>query len=297
MRLAHFSDLHFTDMPLAEGFALKRLGALGSYIGHRRILRFAKVEEQVKALLLDFGEVAPDHILCTGDLTGVGSEREFAQAKEALAPLLATPQRFTCLVGNHDVYTPPTVGRFERVFGAASLPRAPVEAKDLADNVTVVGVRSCRPTRLFDSSGRIGKAALKSLRALLHEERLKERFVIVALHYGLMRHDGTPDSPSHGLRDAAELLAVLDEPSASVDLVVHGHLHKPFIARTARHWVVNAGSTTDLAVPCGYFVLDIDAGERKVRLLRRVWRDGGYVGVPEDALSCTMHTRALLHAR
>ena len=294
MRLAHFSDVHVTHFPLSGGFEWKRLAAVASYTLAGRGRHFVGSGERLSALLEDLDRLGVDHALCTGDLTGVSTPGEFEEAAARFGDRLRQPARFSCLPGNHDRYVPHAQGLFERHFGALCEGARFPFVKDLGGGVTLVGLDVSRPTNLIDSSGLVGADQLRRLEAILSDGALRPRFVVLALHYGLMRSDGRPDGRSHGLRDVEALTALLDRDAVTVDLVLHGHLHRPFVVQTRRRQVVNAGSATDLHVrACGFHLYDIDPSRFEVRVTRREWSpaSGRYQEVPGSPLGGVLQTR------
>lgn len=293
MKLAHFSDLHVTHFPLSGGFALKRLAAVASYSLMGRGRHFVDSDQRIAALLADVDDLHVDHAVCTGDLTGVSTEAEFARVGQLFGERSTQPARFTCLPGNHDRYVPGVEGLFTHHFGALCEGERFPFVKALSDRVTLIGLEATRPTSVIDSSGLIGEAQRKKLLDVLTDASLKTRFVIVALHYGLLRSDGSRDSRSHGLRDDQELLTLLDREDVTVDLVLHGHMHRPYIVQTQRRQVVNAGSATDLHVACGYNVYELNPDQFTVRIARRAWHAESrtYRDVPNSPLAQTLNTR------
>ena len=288
VRLAHCSDIHVTHFPLtaAGGFALKRLVAVGSYSVAGRGAHFADSDTRIAALLNDVDALNVDHAICTGDLTGVSTETEFAEVAARFGPVrLARPERYTVIPGNHDRYVAEAQGRFERYFGSlCDGGRFPL-VKALSGNVTLVCVDAARPTNLVDSSGLIGTAQRAKLLQILADASLRDQFVVLGFHYGLLRMNGQRDGRNHGLRDDTEMLALIDRPEVSLDLVIHGHLHRPFKIRPGRRTIVNAGSATDLHVDgAGFNVYDIDAAAHHITISRRAWStpSGAYV---EDVAS------------
>ena len=274
MRLAHFSDIHVTHFPLAGQFALKRLLAVGSYTVARRGAHFAGSDERIAALLADVDGQQVDHAICTGDVTGVSTEAEFAQVAAVFGPeRLRQPLRFTVIPGNHDRYVASAAGGFEKHFGAlCNGGRFPL-VKELPGEVTLVCVDAALPTNLIDSSGLIGPDQRAKLTAILTDASLRSKFVVLGFHYGLLRMNGQRDGRNHGLRDDTEMLELIDRPEVNLDLVIHGHLHRPFRIRTQRRTIVNAGSATDLHVNgAGYNVYDIDIATRRLRITRRAWQ-------------------------
>lgn len=295
MKLAHFSDLHVTHFPLSAGFTLKRLLAVGSYTLMGRGRHFEQSDARIAALLEDVDALGVDHALCTGDLTGVSGVAEFERCAQLFGPRLSQPKRFTVLPGNHDRYVEAAARSrlFERHFGGLCGGAAFPLVKDVGAGVTVVGLDSARPCSLTDSSGLLGKAQRQKALEVLTDRSLEGRFVVVALHYGLLRKTGQRDARHHGLRDDLELTALVDRPDVFVDLVVHGHMHTAYTVRTARRLTVNAGSATDLHARCGYNVYDIDAAAHRVTGARRTWSaaSGRYEAEPSGATVFDVTTR------
>lgn len=117
MRIVHLSDIHFWQYvfnPLR--LMSKRLAGMASLMaGRARRFRLAGVPGLVDRV----GQLEPDHILITGDLTTTALPDEFRAARRALAGWLDDPRRVTVIPGNHDRYTwwSHRSRRFERFFG------------------------------------------------------------------------------------------------------------------------------------------------------------------------------------
>jgi 3',5'-cyclic AMP phosphodiesterase CpdA len=295
MKLAHFSDLHVTTFPLQATFALKRVAAVASYTLMGRGRDFAGSDQRIARLLEDVDALGVDHALCTGDVTGVAADAEVDRMAALYGERLKAPARHTLFAGNHDRYVAEAVtsGRFDRHFGALGSAGPFPLVKALPGNVTLVCVDSARPTSVIDSLGLVGDAQRARLLGVLTDASLRDRFVVVALHYGLLRSTGARDRRRHGLRDDAEMLELLDRADVFADLVVHGHLHTAFTLRTGRRQVVNAGSATDLHTACGYNLYDIDAARFHVKCSRRVWsrQTGAYVPALESRVAFERTTR------
>ena len=278
MRLAHFSDVHLTLSPFATPWrelTLKRAANAVSYYFAGRHWRYADGRARIEALLADVDAQRPDHVLCTGDVSATALPQELAGVAALFGRL--HPERFTLIPGNHDRYVRRSLGAFERHFGEQVYPFA----KPLG-GVTVVCIDVVRPTGLFHSTGLCGDGQRRALRQLL--DGLHGQFVVLALHYGLLRADGSRDRRGHSLRDDRELLALIDDPSLPVDLVLHGHLHMPYSVQSARRHLVCAGSASDLSQPCGYNLYDIDLSSRRVRVQRRQYTPRGFVDADESWL-------------
>lgn len=294
MRLAHFSDIHVTHFPLTGSFTMKRLAAVASYSLAGRGRHFVGSDERIARLLEDVDSLGVDHALCTGDLTGVSTVGEFERVAQLFGPRLDQPQKFTVIPGNHDRYVREAAGRFEQHFAKLCEGARFPFAKALPGGVTLVGLDVARPSSVIDSSGLAGKEQLGRVQEILTDASLKERFVVVALHYGLLRAEGQRDRRSHGLRDDLELMALVDREDVTVDLVVHGHMHRPYVVPTKRRQTINAGSATDLHVKgCGYHVYDLDPRAFKVRIERREWdaARGRYAARADSPLNREFPTR------
>lgn len=281
-RLAHFSDVHVTSAPLSERWSAilgKRIAGTGNYyVGGRRHL-FRGSDARLEALLADIDGQGVDHALCTGDVTQMSYPSEFARCAELFGERVRRPERWSVIPGNHDRYTREAAHerRFERFFGAISAPSGRYPwVKHVDDRVTLVMIDVTRPTGLVDSSGLCGSEQLQVLSEVLSGDALRGRFVVVALHYGLLRADGRPDRPRHGVRDADQLLRLLDGERSRVHLVLHGHLHEAFLLDRPNYQILCAGSATDLAHGGSYHVIEV--GEGAARAHRRSWdpSTGGY---------------------
>ncbi len=275
MRLAHFSDVHVTAPPFSAAGRLfgKRLAGTANYYFGGRGRHFFGADHRLARLLEDLEQIGVDHALCTGDLTQMAFPEEFERAASVLAQWMKRPSRLTVLPGNHDRYTEEAVERddFGRWFGEVSAPGGRPPVVFPAPGVAIALLDVTRPCTLLDSSGWCGPERLAELSERLRSPDLKRLFVVLALHYGLVRSSGEPDRPRHGIRDHAAVAAALLDPSLSVDLVVHGHMHRPFVTEVSGRPVVCSGSATDLAVEAGYHVFDIDPMRGVFTIERRVW--------------------------
>lgn len=283
MRLAHYSDIHATVAPLSQGLGSllgkRAAGSINYYFGGRG-RHFAGVEHRIQKLLEDVDAQGVDHALCTGDVTQMSYEAEFERLVELYGARMGQPERHTVIPGNHDRYTAQATGAFDRHLAQLAAPPGEYPfVKRIARGVALVGLDVARPAPLLDSSGLCGPRQLAKLEAILTDASVRDDFVIVALHYGLLRASGLPDRPTHGLRDYRELMALLDREDARVDLVLHGHMHRPYTIRTERRQVVCAGSATDLAYGGSYNVYELDLERRTFTTAQRAWdaASGAYV--------------------
>ena len=227
MRIAHATDIHWTIPAPFRRLPGKRLLGAVNQVVKGRAKHFERHVQQ--ALVEHIVALDPDLVVISGDLTTSALEDEFELAREALTPVL---ERFPTFVipGNHDVYTRGAKRdrRIEQWFGEwmHRSTGSDVGRLDL-DNVTVIGIDPNRPGLL--SSGLVPAEQLATLEAHLRDPDLAGRFVLMAIHYPILNRDGSPyDGLEHGLRNARELIALLERVPFPPQLVVHGHAHHGF---------------------------------------------------------------------
>jgi 3',5'-cyclic AMP phosphodiesterase CpdA len=272
MRFLHCSDVHITgnyrQRSLFE-LGWRRWPALGELSLGGRGHSYQHAPRTLKSIADDAKSHRADHLIVSGDLTAYALEEEFDGAKAALAGWVEDRQKCTVIHGNHDVYTPGAVRaqRFERRFGhllESDLPEYQREGpypfvRLLGEGAAVVGLLSARvPLVPGFSFGWIGKAQLDGLSALVADQRMKHRGVLVAVHHAPLKGDGTPDRPLHGLRDAQELFRRIPGERFAV---LHGHIHRRYHhpATAARPHIFGAGSST-MAGREGYWLIEVENG-------------------------------------
>ena len=289
MRILHFSDIHLglglRHIPLAD-WAGKRLAG-GANLLRGRGKRFSAAADKTRAMVQFADEIRADFVLCTGDLTALGTDAEYDAARSILEPLMSH-RRFVVIPGNHDLYTrrDVTEQRFTRRFASSLESDAPELCADgpwpivrlPADEVAVLAVNSARPI-LLKSSGSIPDAQIEGLRAALADPRLAGRFVFLMTHYAPCRADGSPDTREHGLDNVDALL----EAAAGIERGAYlcGHIHTTFrqhIAGFAGE-VFCAGSST-LAGREGFWLFESGPSGWEAR--RGGWSEDGYVIDPPD---------------
>ena len=279
VRIAHFTDIHITDDPRRvrlRDLLGKRVVGWANLRFRGRFAELANAPSVTEAFVADVTDIAPDHILFTGDATSLSLPSEFERAAKLLDPLRSVAP-LTGIPGNHDVYTrlAEREARFDRAFerhwesGTRST-RPPILVRLVGDAAAIVALRDSRATSWYDSSGRLGSDQLSALESILSSPELVDRRRIVALHYGPFRSDGRPDTRLHGLRDGSRLLSILYR--SRVDLVVHGHLHRGFdLPATPDRPVLisNPGSLTYAAYGRAYHIYTVT--DRGVDISRRMY--------------------------
>ncbi len=209
------------------------------------------VPNLMNQVLTELDDLAPDAVLCTGDLTNEGLAGEYAAAA---AYIEQVRQPFHVIPGNHDSRN---VGylHFEALFGERSWVR------DVGP-VRIVAVDSSEPDL---NEGRVGRENYGWIREAF--DRPTELKVFV-LHHHLIPVPGTGRERST-VQDAGDVLELL--LSAGVDLVLTGHKHVPHVWRLEHMYVANAGTVSSLRLrgntKPSYSVIEYVNGQ--VRIHRR----------------------------
>lgn len=221
-------------MPLRDWPGKRLIGGANLLRGRGR--RFADAPRKVEALCRLARDESADAVVCTGDLSALGTDSELAAARSGVQPFFEAPLGFLCIPGNHDLYTRSVVReqRFDRHFGDALVSDLPEQCTDgvwpvvrlLGERAAVIAVNSARPNLPWKSSGRIPDAQLDGLRTILAREEFRRRFVFVATHYAPLRADGSPDTPLHGLDNAGAFLNVC--AGIRRGAILCGHIHHAF---------------------------------------------------------------------
>ncbi|MCC5887761.1 MAG: metallophosphoesterase [Gammaproteobacteria bacterium] len=286
--IAHLSDVHIPPLPaLSPGdWFSKRV--LGLFSWHRKW----KAEHRphiLDALQRSLDELAPDHICITGDLTFTTHPGEVAQARRWLQSL-GSAESISLVPGNHDAYVP---GALEQACEAW----APWMTDDSSSaqqfpylhrrgGVDIIGLSSGIPLRLPRTVGRIGSAQLGALHALLASIAGDDRPCVVLIHHPLQ--EGAARRGKE-LLDREALREVLGQ--YAVDIVLHGHLHRPVRAtlpgRRGRIEVLGVSSASafgDRYAPAHYHLLefDRDVGQTTIALRHVCYDRGSDTFVPGE---------------
>lgn len=236
--IAHLTDVHLG--PIVGFFPrywnLKRgLGTVNWWRSRRRAFR----RDVLDRIVADLHAQAPDHIVVTGDLTNIGLPQEHVGALGWLKSL-GPAERVTVIPGNHDIYsgigTDPGTRRWAHYMASDAAGSALLRASNILPgaefpfvrvlgNVALIGLNSAVPTPPLLASGRLGKAQLDMLAALLAEAKAAGLLRLVLIH-----HPPLPGQASRqrGLQDADAMQRVLRAHGA--ELVIHGHNHRSMLA-------------------------------------------------------------------
>jgi 3',5'-cyclic AMP phosphodiesterase CpdA len=260
-RIAHISDLHIPPLPRMSPAQLAGKRLLGLYSWHHKWKNEHR-SSVLEALRAHLGEVAPDHICVTGDLTFTTHPEEVDRAAQWLAGL-GEPESISLVPGNHDAYVSGALDyaldRWERWMrdddGGAGFPylqrRGPVN---------IVGLSSAVATAPAVSLGRIGRRQAEATRDLLERVADERRPIVLLVHHP------PQDGATRRLRAFADRALLQDVlAQAPVDLVLHGHLHYPTRASLAGRdgpipvrGAASASAFGGRKASAHYHVIDID---------------------------------------
>jgi 3',5'-cyclic AMP phosphodiesterase CpdA len=239
MRLAHCSDLHLLSHDGARWLELanKRwIGAMNLLSSRSRHYHVSAFEHMVA----DMNAQGIEHVLCTGDVTNLGLEREFKFARGKFDLLTNGPEHVTVIPGNHDAYVAEGIAHFATVFDEyhrADSDWAWTDAdRDVDDPddelrwpivrvrgpIAIIGISTSRATPWFTAYGRVGPGQLARVKKALDDARLVGKVRIVAIHHPPAGKRA--QSKIRGLRDHGGFAEVIAATGA--DLIVHGHEHQ-----------------------------------------------------------------------
>jgi 3',5'-cyclic AMP phosphodiesterase CpdA len=229
VKLAHCSDLHLLSH---DGAGLMKL-ANKRWIGAANLLSNRSRHYHVAAfdqMIDDLNAQGIDHVLCTGDVTNLALEQEFAFARGKFDKLAGGPEHVTVIPGNHDAYVAEGLEFFGKYFDEfhRSDPgwewpngdRWPIVR--VRGPVALIGVTTSRATPWFTAYGRVGDAQLARLEQVLADPRLAGKARVVAVHHPPAGR--AAKSVIRGLRDHAAFADMIGKRGA--DLIVHGHEHR-----------------------------------------------------------------------
>lgn len=186
MRIVQLSDIHiwrYVANPIH--LANKRLVGMASLLaGRAGKFRLERMDDVVRRV----EELAPDHLLITGDLTTTALESEFREATRVLEPLLSDPSRVTIIPGNHDRYTGESVRkqRFEAIFGSFAPPEPYPWIRPIDDSTAILGLDATRSH--LTAKGKLPVTQLHRLKELIAANRFPR--LIIASHYPLAAPEG-----------------------------------------------------------------------------------------------------------
>jgi Icc protein len=201
------------------------------------------VPNLMERAISEINDLAPDLVVCSGDLTTFGFKPEYHQAKEYLNRLAC--ESLVVIPGNHDARNVGYV-HFEELFGDRS-------SVLRIGGVTVVAVDSTEPDL---DHGQIGRGRYRWIEDQFADDSKLRIFV---LHHHLLPVPGT-GRERNVVYDAGDALECLQR--AGVQIVLSGHKHVPYAWRLENMFILNAGTVSSLRLrgntrPC-YNVIEVE---------------------------------------
>ena len=202
--------------------------------------------EAVEALLRLHGEIRPDVVVLSGDLTQRATAAQFAAARAFADALAAAGSIVLAQAGNHDV---PLFALWARFLDPYRRYRRRFGSEDgfvhEDESLVLVGLNSTRHTNHKD--GEVSPAQVESVAAALEGDGRRDgRVRAVVMHH-----------PVHAIRPQDEEnvvhggeAAVRRWAEAGADLVIGGHVHLPYVSPLGERyrdlaapvWCVQAGT-------------------------------------------------------
>jgi 3',5'-cyclic AMP phosphodiesterase CpdA len=251
IEILHLSDLHFQAYPRSvhEWVSKRALGALNWFL--KRQKKYPK--ERITQLIQKTTSLSWDHVVVSGDLTQLSLEAEFAEARQALAPLLTHSERATIVPGNHDYYVPEALAAdyFQQYFGEF-FGEGVIHTRYLGEDWHIIGWNSAHPNPWYSAAGTVTRATFVATERYIGAQAPGAKFVIVN-HYPIWFPAGRLPEAEHELLNLAQVQHWLST-QPQVRLYLHGHLHRNW-SHTLRYpthelQVVNSASSTML-MPAG----------------------------------------------
>ena len=239
---------------------------------HLSDLHFGRINPAILAPLVKFiGEVKPDLVAVSGDLTQRARIPEYAAAREFLG---AIPFPQIVVPGNHDVPLYNLMARFTRKLDRYRRYIKPDLQPVFTDpEIVVAGVNTARGLTWKD--GRINRRQLGQLRAILQAAPANCTKIVVT-HHPFDLPAGASGRVLGRSRLAMQTLA-----ECRVDLLLAGHFHIADTSQTAKRYkmpgysaiIVSSGTSTSTrgrGQPNSLNVIQID--RPKLTIERRTWR-------------------------
>jgi len=239
---------------------------------HLSDLHFGRVDPAILAPLVKFiGEMKPDLVAISGDLTQRARTAEFRAVKEFLA---AIPFPQIVVPGNHDVPLHNLISRFARGLDRYTRYITPDLQPVFADSeIVVAGVNTARALTWKD--GRINARQVEQLRATL-QAIPADRTKVVVTHHPFDLPAGASGRVVGRSRLAINMLA-----ECRVDLLLAGHFHIADTGQTAKRYrmpgysaiIVSSGTSTSTrgrGQPNSLNVIRVD--RPNITIERRTWR-------------------------
>jgi len=192
-------------------------------------------EDFIRNAVQRIPELNPDCIVCSGDITCIGSPAEFHKACKLLEPLTSSADYdFLYVPGNHDAYISDRNWRhaLTDAFGKLNKQRWTLEQMPVQHEMG--GVRmflanQCHPTPIWGSYGTLGDDVGESLQKWAAEDTADHVTHCLIGHFPTRREHGARLARRRRLRRGELIRRMLE--SGQLDLSLCGHIHDPYVNR------------------------------------------------------------------
>ncbi|MFQ5347778.1 MAG: metallophosphoesterase family protein [Rhodothalassiaceae bacterium] len=274
-RIAHISDLHLPPLPplrLHELISKRIWGRLHWELRRRHVHR----SQVLDALRADLAQQQPDHLCITGDLTNLALAAEFERSRNLISRLGLKDAQISVIPGNHDAYVPGAFAAGRRAWDIwmrddGGVPGFPFLHR--RGPVAFIGVSTAHATPPGFAAGWIDRVQMARLADMLKVLPGEDVLRVLLIHHPLQESHAPWHSALWWRQRLQSLLF-----AHPVDLVLHGHAHRPLAGTLAGCDgpipVRGAGSASRCGIggnPAHYqiFTLDPLAGASGPRLFIR----------------------------
>lgn len=263
MKIAHFSDLHFSHFtfnPL-QFFSKTWIGNANLLLKRGQRLKPLKAES-VKKILQD---IKPDLCIFSGDFTTTSQVCEYQKAQNFIQELQPLGIPLLKIPGNHDHYTKKAFKKklFYTYLTNHKGPKVePFSLKDdgfeiyLYDEATLILLDQTKATPWFTAYGHITEGVCQKISSILAKIPAQIPFIFVG-HFPLI--SDKKKIYHHALKGACYLEAVLKTHQPSFYL--HGHNHTLNVIQQPSFIQIDSGSLSD--VQKGSFIV-LDTQNHKI---------------------------------
>ena len=228
---------------------------------------------------------SPQLVVVSGDFTQLGTEAEFAAARDFLdrltAPVFAVP-------GNHDVPVRNILRRFLDPYGLyRRYICEQLEPFLEIDGVAIAGIKTARRARaeLNWAHGSISRRQLTSMKSRF-EKASPDALRVVVAHHPLLQPEGPMASPMRPVRRADQALETFAD--LGVRLVLSGHFHLSYVRKHVRPGVAAEGKPIGLRQAADLPILVAQASSTISTRLRGDTNAYNLIDMSPDAISVTV---------
>lgn len=250
--IIHISDLHLYAYPKTWGeWTSKRfLGAMNLWV--RRARQYPL--KRFKALVQHIQQTQWNHLVISGDLTSLGLEREFYQARSILDPLLSSKKRVSIIPGNHDRYVKEACDPdlFSMYFGEW-FSTDEIKTEQINNKWHLISWDSTHPNDWLTAAGTVRHKTFLATEEYIKAQSPDAKFIIMN-HYPIWFPKNYHFHARHELYNLYQTYHwVLRQPAVS--LYLHGHVHHNWTHKINRNgnplYIVNSASSTRKATASG----------------------------------------------